>query len=345
MRQLATIQQIADIQPIEGADAIEKVKILGWWCVAKKGEFACYSWCVYFEIDSLLPSAHPAFEFLKDRSREVTIATETGTASGYRLRTIRLRGQISQGLALPIKSFPELIEEAYADGQDVSETIGVFKWEPPISKQMASKAAGNFPGFIPKTDEERVQNLGSLVARHAGKMFYVTEKLDGSSLTAYRTEERFGVCSRSWDLLEGNLFWDMARAAGIEERLPVGYAVQGEIIGPSIQDNRLKLAEKELYLFNVYDLNAGAYLEFMAFCIFCETHKFKHVPIVHMTLFLPNDVDGLVQMADGKSLLNPECDREGLVFRPWMERVDDVRGSQRRVSFKAISNRYLLKEK
>ncbi len=339
MRQLATIQLVADVQPIENADAIEKIKVRDWWCVAKKGEFIAGDPCVYFEIDSLLPSSHPAFAFLGERSREVTIALEDGnTASGYRLRTVRLRGQISQGLALPLTTFGLSL----GVGSDVSEILGIHKWEPPISKQMAAMAFGPFPSFIPKTDEDRVQNLGDTVRAHAGDAFYVTEKLDGSSVTFYKTEERFGVCSRNWDLLDGNMYWNAARDGLIEEKLPVGYAIQGEIIGEAIQGNPLRRKGMSVYFFNVYHISEGRFLDFADLVAFCAVKNLNMVPVVDAAFNLPADVSSLVEMADGKSLLNQSADREGLVFRPIKERCEEMRGSQNRLSFKAISNRYLL---
>jgi RNA ligase (TIGR02306 family) len=343
VRQLATIRKIDDIRPIENACAIEKVRIGGWWCVSKKGEFKAGDPCVYFEIDSLLPATQPAFAFLAARSREVTIEIEDGTASGYRLRTVRLRGQISQGLALPLDALG--IESTTAIDTDVSERIGVHKWEPPISKQMAAQAFGPFPSFIPKTDEERVQNLSDVVTRNAGNIFYVTEKLDGCSVTMYRTEERFGVCSRNWDLLEGNLYWNAARAAYVEDRLPVGYAIQAEIIGESIQGNPLKRKGQNLYVFNVYSIGDGRFLNFDEMVKFCDERSWMTVPIVKLVLELPSDIGEIVAMADGKSLLAPLCDREGLVFRPLIETREEIRGGMSRLSFKAISNNYLLKEK
>lgn len=340
MRKLATIQEIADVQPIPNADAIEKVRVLDWWCVAKRGEFTVGSPCVYFELDSLLPAEHPAFSFLEKGSRVVTIAIDGGTASGYRLKTIRLRGQISQGIALPLTA---LGLDDVELGEDVSERLGIHKWEPPISKQMAAIALGPFPSFIPKTDEERVQNLGDTVAAHGGETFYVTEKLDGSSATFYRTAERFGVCSRNLDLLDGNMYWNVARACDLENKIPVGFAVQGEIIGESIQGNPLKRNGHELYIFNVYNITEGRYLNFEEFAGFVADHGMQHVPVVDNALTLPGDVAALVDMADGKSILTPDADREGLVFRPLMEKREEIRGSQSRLSFKAISNRYLLK--
>jgi RNA ligase (TIGR02306 family) len=294
---------------------------------------------VYFEIDSLLPNEHPAFEFMSKGSRVVTIALEDGgTASGYRLKTVRLRGQISQGLALPVHA-----ALGFAVGSDVSAILGVHKWEPPISKQMASIARGPFPAFIPKTDEERVQNLGDVVARHAGELFCVTEKLDGMSATFYRTKDAFGVCSRNLDLKDGGTYWSAARDYGLDEKLPVGFAVQGEIIGEAIQGNPLKRKGHGLYVFNVYDFTEGQYLNPSAMLLFCNRIGLETVPIVHASIPLPGSVSDIVEMAEGNSLLNPGCDREGLVFRPLREQREEMRGLQSRLSFKAISNAYLLR--
>jgi RNA ligase (TIGR02306 family) len=339
MRQLATIQTVADVQPIENADAIEKIRVRDWWCVAKKGEFSVGQPCVYFEIDSLLPNANPVFDFLAKGSKVVTILKDDGgTASGYRLKTVRLRGQISQGLALPLSAFGITGDE----GTDVSDALGILKWEPPISKQLATIARGPFPCFIPKTDEERVQNLRAVVQRHAGELFYVTEKLDGTSATFYRTEETFGACSRNIDLLDGNLYWDIARLHEMEIHLPIGYAIQGEIIGEAIQGNPLKRKGQKFYAFNVYDIATGRFLGFREYRDFCTNRGVSCVPVVD-TIELPSDVEALIAMADGKSALNPEADREGVVFRPLVEQYNEIGGQQRRLSFKAVSNRYLLK--
>jgi RNA ligase (TIGR02306 family) len=345
MRQLATIQTIADVQPIPDADAIEKVKVRDWWCVAKKGEFSLNEKCVYFEIDSLLPSSNPNFSFLAKSSRKQTILLEDGsTATGYRLKTVRLRKQISQGLALNLGAFG--LNQYVEVGTDVSEELGIYKWEPPISKQPPANAKGNFPSFIPKTDEERVQNLGRLIERHAGEIFFVTEKLDGMSVTCYRTPDGFGVCSRNLNLLpEDNTYWRAVRAAGLEETLPLNYALQGEIIGEGIQGNPLQRKGQQLFVFNAYDIAAGKYLEYADFVALCSRLGVMTVPILETTMPLPATATALIDMADGQSALNPNADREGLVFRPINEDYDEIGGTMRRLSFKAISNRYLLSEK
>lgn len=355
MRQLATIQEIAEIQPIDGADAIEKVRVNDWWCVAKKDEFKVNDPCCYFEIDSLLPLDNPAFEFLAKGTKPKSITTDDGTVhTGYRLKTVRLRGQVSQGLALPVKTFPEILKQiaeptfATIDefiGTDVSETLRVVKYEAPIPAQLGGKAKGNFPGFIPKTDEERIQNIGKLIEEERGTKMYVTEKLDGTSCTFYKKDGVFGVCSRNLDLLdtEGNTHWKLAKELHLEEDLPDGYAIQGEIVGEGIQQNPLKIGGHKFYAFNVYDIKRSEYIGVDDMIIFLNGLSIEMVPRVADEWELNGDVADILEIADGFSRVNPTVKREGLVFRPVVEKIVRMRGSDSRFSFKAISNDYLLK--
>ena len=139
MRKLASIQRIKALEPIPDADSIEKATVLGWQLVVKKGEFQVGDLCVYCEVDCLLPD-RPEFEFLKNR--------------GSRIRTIRLRGQVSQGICFPLSILPAgtPIEEDL----EVTELLDIVKFEPPIPACLAGIQKGEFPSFIPKTDETRV---------------------------------------------------------------------------------------------------------------------------------------------------------------------------------------------
>ena len=177
-RKLASVRRITDIQPIPNADAIEVVVVGGWKVVTKKGEFNVGDLCVYCEIDSFLPIL-PQYEFLRKSSYKKLSTGE----EGFRLRTIKLRGQVSQGLVLPLSVLPggrELFE-----GMDVTEVLSITKYEPPIPASLAGKVKGLFPSFLHKTDEERLQNLDSEYPFDSNKKYYVTEKLDGSSATFY----------------------------------------------------------------------------------------------------------------------------------------------------------------
>ena len=239
-RKLATIRQITDIRPIEGADMIELASVGGWnVVVAKNVGHKVGDMVVYCEIDSFLPIKEE-FEFLRKSSYK-----KMGDQEGFRLKTIKLRGQVSQGLILPMSVFGEFGWTAY-EGLDVTERLGIVKYEPPIPAELSGKVKGNFPSFIPKTDEERIQNLTKeyeewkIQSKH---QFYVTEKLDGSSATYYIKDGEFGVCSRNLELLEteGNTFWKVAREMDLENKmksLGKNISLQGELIGEGIQGNR-----------------------------------------------------------------------------------------------------------
>ena len=350
MRHLASLQLVKEIQPIEGADKIEKIRIKDWWVVSQTGTFKVDEPCVYFEIDSLLPSNNPVFNFLSRGTKEKTMLIDGKEYKGYRLKTIKLRGQISQGLALSITEFPTLVEQIRKHltmiGDDVSDILGIVKYEQPIPAQLAGKIKGYFPSYIPKTDEERIQNCSDILERHKGEIFYITEKIDGCSSTFFKHEGKFGVCSRNLELeeTEDNTFWKIVKEFNLAEKLPDEFVLQGEIIGEGVQKNPLKLKGQKLFVFNVYDLKNGRYLDFEDFVKFCEDMGIPSVPIVNSAYTLNNSAEELLEMANGKSLLSPELDREGLVFRPIIEASDIINGSFSRLSFKVVSNNYLLNE-
>jgi RNA ligase (TIGR02306 family) len=267
---------------------------------------------------------------------------------GERLRTVKLRGQLSQGLLLPYDSVwdKNMFDfNRFGEGDDVSELLNIQKWEMPMNAQLAGMAKGNFPTQIPKTDQERVQNLKNEIesAVDVGLQFEVTEKLEGSSMTCYLIDGEFGVCSRNLDLkeTEGNTFWQVARRAGIEEKMRsvpgTDFAIQGELIGPGIQGNIYKLTQPEFRVFDVYSITTGAYLSPQKRRELIRNLGLLHVPVMveNYELAGAGGVDGLLNFAEAKSMLGAAPEREGIVFK-------EVGGG---MSFKAISNKYLLNSK
>ncbi len=326
MRKLASIQKIKALEPIENADAIVKASVLGWQLVVKKGDFEVSDLCVYCEIDSILPDK-PEFEFLKPR--------------GMRIKTIRLRGQVSQGICFPLSVLPDDVK--IEEGLDVTEILKVEKYEPPIPACLAGVAKGRFPSFIPKTDETRVQVLQTVLDRHAGEQFYITEKVDGSSVTYYIKNGEFGVCSRNLELEESeeNTQWKIARELNIEDKMKSlngNYSFQGEVIGESIQSNKYKLRGQTVLFFNVFDIDKYEYLNFEDFKNTIESLKLKTVPVLDTNFSLINDIDKLVEKSIGTSVLH-KVQREGIVLRPITE-MQDTLG---RVSFKVVNPKFLLK--
>jgi RNA ligase (TIGR02306 family) len=334
-RKLASIQIIKDIQPIKGADNIERVRINNWDVVSQKGNFKVGDLCIYFEIDSFLP-IREEFEFLRKSSYKKMLDVE-----GFRLKTIRLRGQISQGLALPVSVLGDFGWTAY-EGLDITERLGVLKYEAPIPMELDGEVKGKFPSFIPKTDEERIQNLTEKFEewRDAGILFYESEKLDGMSTTYYLNDGEFGACGRNWEYLdiEGNTFFRVARELKLEESFRsngCNLAIQGELIGEGIQGNPYKIKGQTIRLFNIFDIDNQRRLTFdeMWATTTMVFDKVSTVPVVNNAFKLPDTIDELLQYVEGKSVLNNQTNREGSVFRS----LDGT------ISFKVISNTFLLK--
>jgi RNA ligase (TIGR02306 family) len=327
MRKLASIQKIRSLEPIEGADAIEKAQVLGWQLVVKKGEFKVGDFCVYCEIDSLLPDK-PEFAFLKPRK--------------MRIKTVKLKGQVSQGICFPLTILPQ--GTPISEGMEVSEILGITKYEPSIPAFLEGVMKGRFPSFIPKTDEPRVQNMQDFLDQYQGENCYITEKIDGSSVTYYIRNGEFGVCSRNMELVEDekNSLWKYAREADLENKLRSlnkNLALQGEIVGENIQKNTLKLKGQTVFFFNVFDIDAYKYLDFKEYISLIESLDLKTVPIVEEEYTLENDINKLVEKSIGKSLINPQGWREGIVIRSQKEQF--INGE--RFSFKAVNPKFLLK--
>ena len=335
MRKLASIQKIKSLEQIEGADAIEKATVLGWQLVVKKDEFQVGDLVVYCEIDSLMPDKSE-FVFLKPR--------------GMRIRTIKLRGQVSQGICFPLSILPK--DFPIEEDADCTEILGIEKYEPAIPACLNGVAKGKFPSFIPKTDETRVQVLQDIIDKYKGEMCYVTEKVDGSSVTYYINNGEFGVCSRNLELIEDpeNTLWKFARENDIENKLRSldgNYALQGEVIGEGIQSNKLKLRGHTVLFFNVFDIDKYEYLEFDQFSKLIKDFKLSTVPILYTDYELENDISTIVERSMIKSTICPSIWAEGIVIRPLKEKMDllvsDNSNSKGRISFKAINPKFLLK--
>ena len=335
-RKLASIQTILSLSPIAGADAILLAKVLGWELVVKKTEFQVGDRCVYFEIDSVLPIAQWNDHLRKEPNKPL------------RIKTIRLRGALSQGLAMPMSI---ISAGEYEVGQDVTTLVGVTKYEPVVPAHLSGMAKGNFPAFLHKTDETRLQSEPRVLdeAISKGLVLVGTLKMDGTSFTAYRRDAEFGVCSRNLDLkeTEDNAHWRMARKLKLEEILrsePRNLSIQGEMVGPSIQGNRMGFKEVDLYLFNLYDIGTGKYFSHSELIEFGKKHNLKVVDTISVIQFghdmALRDVNYLLNIANNINYDNG-TPAEGIVWRPSVETYSEV--LKGRMSFKTISSRFLLK--
>lgn len=338
-RKLVTVRQVDDIFPIPDADAIEVAVFGGWNVVVKKNDFKPGDLAVYFEIDSFLPENDFRFQFLM--KNKITWEGHDGA----RLKTIRLRKQLSQGLAMPLSEFPE-VEQQY-DGtpqnQDFSELLNVLKWEKPIPAQLRGLIKGNFPSILRKTDQERAQNMVKEIFAE-DRTYEISIKLEGSSMTIYKLNGVVGVCSRNQDLKledEANAFVDTAINTMLLDFLENSdiddIAFQGELMGPGIQGNHEGLESKDFYLFDIYDAYRGRYLtaDERLHLVIQHDLDIEHVPIIgnkKLSELGITNIQELIAYADGPSLKH-KC-REGLVFK-------DVNDSS--FTFKVISNEYLIK--
>lgn len=359
-RQLATIRKIAEIKPIENADAIEAIRVDGWWVVAKKGEYKVGDLAVYLEVDSWVPTE--LAPFLTKPGHE---PKEFEGVKGERLRTIKLRGQLSQGLLLPthnditgkyIMLYDDELGEfsvSIEEGDDVTEVLGILKYEKPIPAQLAGMVEGAFPSFIPKTDQPRIQNCTRQFEKwkEEAHEWEITEKLDGSSMTVYvhYPEEpednvivKYGVCSRNYDLKfdENNTFWKTAIENKICNRIAStgrSLAVQGELVGPGIQGNSYKFSEHRFFVYDIYDIEQQKYLLPYDRQKLCNETGLDCVPTMPAIFKMDESVsiDDLLDIANGNSFVTEtKVEREGFVFKSMTEHD---------VSFKVISNKWLLK--
>lgn len=329
MRKLASIRKITNIQPIEGADAIEVATVDGWKVVIKKGEFAIGDLAVYIEIDSWVPIEVAPFLQKGDRGYEFE------GVIGNRLRTIKLRGQISQGLLLPLEPTCANIESLLFEGLDVTVPLNIKKWEPEIPAQLAGQVRGVFPtSLIPKTDQERIQNYFTEIQEKGGASYEVTMKLDGTSCTIFRHEGELRVCSRNLELKINEENKDntlVAMALSVADKISDGLAFQGELMGPGIQGNREGFKQHRFFVFDVFNIKKYAYLKPELRRAECEVVGLEHVPVLGTNWKAPASVDEGLALADGPSM-NHKI-REGLV---WKCNEDPS------FSFKTISNKYLL---
>lgn len=358
MRQLATIREVAAIRPIADADKIEVAQIDGWECVVQKGEFHPGDKVVYIEVDSIVPE-RPEFEFLRDRK--------------FRVRTIKLRGQVSQGLVLPLSVLPPKTKTDV--GTDVTDIMGVQKYDPQAQQEekllqnkkpksrftrfmmrfkwyrklfAKPKHKGGFPNWITKTDETRIQNLTKLfeIERDRGTSFSVTEKVDGQSATYYLRKVspkkyEFGVCSRNIYLgtPDSSSYWTVARKYDMENvlRKLIGdydaVVLQGEICGNAIQGNKYHISGYELFVFNLIFPDHKCSTAEIRELV--EPLGLKTVPIIEEGKTLPYTIAELVEYAKGNSVVRKEQKREGVVMR----------NMKNKISFKVINPDFLLAEK
>jgi RNA ligase (TIGR02306 family) len=355
-RTLVTLRCIDGVVVHPNADALDLLRIGGWQVVSQKGNFARGDLCLFFEIDSILPDQQQ-FKFLIDKQGK-----NYSRGIGARLRTIKLRGEVSQGLAIPISEFPGL--DVYAENLD--ERLGVYKYEPVDQGGSTSvNAKGAWPTWMPKTDQERIENcfdkMGTLAWSEdlnpiGGLLWNVEEKLEGSSITMYVHDGVFGVCSHNLDLkMDGsndeNMFVKSAVSQGFHLMADCAgsWAVRGELVGEGIQGNIYKLKGREICVYDVWDGLNQRYLTQVERSVFLDGLEGMGVSLYEVPylttggIALPETVDEIIADANGISALH-HTKREGVVWKA-TRTVKDRFGREYIPSFKAISREYLLSVK
>jgi RNA ligase (TIGR02306 family) len=333
MRALATIQRVKAITAIPDSDFLEAAHIMGWQCVVKKGEFKEGDLGVYFEVDSFLP-LDSRYEFLRSSSyRE-----NDDNGQGFRIRTAKMRGHLSQGLFLRLDLFPEL--DNFHEGDDVTEKLGVKKWYIPETAGAGGIIIGDRPNGIPASDEIRIQSAPELLDELWEKPYYITTKMDGTSGIVYYIDGQIGCCSRNKEIKDeaDALYWAPVYQYGLKEKL-AGYGknivLTGEICGPGIQKNRLRLSKLEWYVFDVKDWDSGSYVSYDKMLEICALLGVPVVPLEERGDSFAYTLEELLEKARGK--YPSGIDKEGIVARNAL--------SPKAVSFKVLNNDALLKEK
>jgi len=344
-RKMATIRKIEEVKAIPNADRIVAYRVGGWWVVDSLDKYVVGDLVVYAEPDSFIPTTIAPF-----LTKPGQYAKTFEGVEGERLRTVSLRKTVSQGLLLPISILDQfdltdcgdkVRPENLVVGDDVSELLGIVKFEQAVPAELAGEVKGMFPSQIPKTDQERIQNLTAELKEWlcSGLTWEVTEKLDGASMTVYAIDGEIGVCSRNLDLKHNidNSLWRAAIKYGLEEKLVAcgrNIAIQGELIGNGIQGNIYKMRDQDFYVYDIYDIDAGRYFTPKERVRFVTGHQLNHCPVLmpHVE-FDTETAESLLTMAEGETaMLTSNGQREGLVFKC----------HEQQVSFKAISNAFLL---
>lgn len=349
MRKLVTLRIIKDVKPIDGADLIQEFVVDGWSIVNEKGSFKPNDTALYFECDSFLPSTDPRFEkFLKFGQN-----TFEGQR-GHRVKTKRIKKIFSQGIILPVSLFPEIVNPEF--DTDYSELLGVSKYEKQEMTGYQGDTAGDFPYFLKKSDQPRIQNETRLFHGDTDELYVGTLKMDGSSITVayidlnehYKFESPVVICSRNKRLKyqpetpfeEQGKFYQGAFNSGLFDKAKMlhdiygdYFAIQGELVGAGIQGNFEKFEKYQVFAYNIFNINKSEFVSYELFEEMAKAIDLQIVPVIYNAMpILKFDLATILKMADGKGLL--ALFREGIVWKL-------LKGN---TQFKVISNKYLEKE-
>lgn len=344
-RKLVYISKMDKILPIKNADNIEFGIVGGWQVVIKKESIKEGDSVIFFEIDSFLP-IEPQYEFLRASSYKVMYTGQ----EGFHLKTVTLKGVVSQGLCLPLSGYPEFKDKKV--GEDLTDLLNVTKFE--VNRLDAYELKGDFPSLIEKSDQMRIQGLLNYFEDYQDVEFEETMKLDGQSVTLFHFENEIGICGRNAEFKQIITVpqWKLTLEKGLDvalRELKLDVGLQFEFMGPKIQGNREKLTELDLFLYNIWDIKNSRFFKPSErneiFEQLAERVKsisgteLKQTPILTKSVKIFEvcpTLEEILLRADGQSLNHKY--REGNVYKS-LEYIEN----DRIVQFKAISNKFLLK--
>ncbi len=319
--EMAWIGKVINIESIKNADSIELVtadcgSIGKWLSVCRKGSLKVGELCTVFLPDTLIPLDLPGMEFMSRTNGVVKMS--------------RFKGVPSEVVIMPN------LTTSLEYGLPVGLELGVTKYYEPIPNEMIGTAIGSLPHRIPRTKEPMFQKASRIIEQMRDMSLIVTTKMPGYSCTVYNYDGNFGVCSRRWELSDGdNIYWNTARKLELDKYLPSGFAVQMEIYGPGILGNRAGVDEVTGAIYNFYSFERGDYLEPMYLEYYSDLFDVPTVPIMYKDVFFNEyqwSRDGLYNMANNfyPGTRNPI---EGVVIRPY----NHIRSLNERLSFKVIN--------
>lgn len=338
---LAYVVRVQALDPIPKKDLIEVATLHGWKCIVRKGEFKVGDLALYFAIGCVPDFEDPNFSFLKEK--------------GYnRIKTMKMGGVISQGLLGKLSWMEARGHDmsGLCDGDDVSHAMGVTKYIPDEERAQYDMGSREpFPEYVPKTDATRLQHSPEQFFQNiADKEVVITRKEDGCSCTCIMFKGNFKLCSRNFvcDAESGDSasqahYFEAVEKTDLRRKLESlpgrNIAIQGEIVGPKVSCNRLKLMEREFVVFDVFDIDTQQYLLYEELCALCAELQLKQVPLVYKgsSNDLSLDVDYFLQLAD-KQEYQKGVTAEGIVVK-----TNDTASNAARTVFKVIANKYLLK--
>jgi RNA ligase (TIGR02306 family) len=305
------------VSDIPKADKIKRVEVVcgkggKWSCVMDK-DTKVGDRVIVFLHDAIVPNM-PETAFMEKHK--------------WRVKMMRLRGCPSEVLAIKGGN-------TFVVGADITKVLGVKKYEKDIPTCIGGDVVGNFPSFIPKTDEHNFQRVPEMLSALEGKRCYGTVKYDGTSQTFFSYNGKIGACSRNWELKESDTAaWRLVKRYNLDT-IKTNVGVQWECVGPKIQNNPLQLSEVDARVFNVYDIDNKEYLGLEDMIVFCKNFNLPMVEVVMQETWEKYSDDDIRELATGNYTESGKT-REGIVVRPTVPmRVDGES-----LSFKIINLDY-----